>query len=150
MVYNLPFPLSCESKNPFVGMSSASLSVNQMGVKGWHWSCWPFTYRSVYHEFSLRVEFVSLFSLIAVNFPGGRFGNLFDDDPKQWRMYADFIGSAGRYCLLYPTSVIWISNFGCYEKTMLNLCSIFDLTTQLYPAYFLPLASLGNLAKVNN
>ncbi|KAL2902187.1 Protein root UVB sensitive 5 [Bienertia sinuspersici] len=27
---------------------------------------------------------------------GGRFGNLFDDDPKQWRMYADFIGSAGR------------------------------------------------------
>lgn len=35
-------------------------------------------------------------------------------------MYADFIGSAG---------------------------SIFDLTTQLYPAYFLPLASLGNLSK---
>ncbi|CAH1433000.1 unnamed protein product [Lactuca virosa] len=53
-------------------------------------------------------------------FIGGRFGNLFDDDPKQWRMYADFIGSAG---------------------------SIFDLTTPLYPAYFLPLASLGNLAK---
>ncbi|CAN1303703.1 Protein root UVB sensitive 5 [Linum perenne] len=51
---------------------------------------------------------------------GGRFGNLFDDDPKQWRMYADFIGSAG---------------------------SIFDLTTQLYPGYFLPLASLGNLTK---
>ncbi|CAB4284734.1 unnamed protein product [Prunus armeniaca] len=53
-------------------------------------------------------------------FIGGRFGNLFDDDPKQWRLYADFIGSAG---------------------------SIFDLTTPLYPAYFLPLASLGNLAK---
>ncbi|KAH6769252.1 root UVB sensitive protein of unknown function [Perilla frutescens var. frutescens] len=53
-------------------------------------------------------------------FIGGRFGNLFDDDPKQWRLYADFIGSAG---------------------------SIFDLSTQLYPAYFLPLASLGNLAK---
>ncbi|XVE97080.1 hypothetical protein REPUB_Repub02eG0279800 [Reevesia pubescens] len=53
-------------------------------------------------------------------FVGGRFGNLFDDDPKQWRMYADFIGSAG---------------------------SIFDLTTQVYPAYFLPLASLGNLAQ---
>nr|POE58513.1 protein root uvb sensitive 5 [Quercus suber] len=35
-------------------------------------------------------------------------------------MYADFIGSAG---------------------------SIFDLSTALYPAYFLPLASLGNLAK---
>lgn len=30
-------------------------------------------------------------------FPGGRFGSLFDDDPKQWRMYADFIGSAGRF-----------------------------------------------------
>ncbi|XP_042491546.1 protein root UVB sensitive 5 isoform X2 [Macadamia integrifolia] len=53
-------------------------------------------------------------------FIGGRFGNIFDDDPKQWRMYADFIGSAG---------------------------SIFDLSTQLYPAYFLPLASFGNLAK---
>ncbi|KAG8647746.1 protein root UVB sensitive 5 isoform X2 [Manihot esculenta] len=53
-------------------------------------------------------------------FIGGRFGNLFDDDPKQWRMYADFIGSAG---------------------------SIFDLITQVYPAYFLPLASLGNLTK---
>ncbi|KDP24458.1 hypothetical protein JCGZ_25022 [Jatropha curcas] len=53
-------------------------------------------------------------------FIGGRFGNLFDDDPKQWRMYADFIGSAG---------------------------SIFDLTTQVYPGYFLPLASLGNLTK---
>ncbi|KAJ6993019.1 Mitochondrial carrier protein [Populus alba x Populus x berolinensis] len=53
-------------------------------------------------------------------FIGGRFGDLFDDDPKQWRMYADFIGSAG---------------------------SIFDLTTQVYPAYFLPLASLGNLTK---
>ncbi|XP_015580223.1 protein root UVB sensitive 5 isoform X5 [Ricinus communis] len=53
-------------------------------------------------------------------FIGGRFGSLFDDDPKQWRMYADFIGSAG---------------------------SIFDLITQVYPAYFLPLASLGNLTK---
>ncbi|KAF9599137.1 hypothetical protein IFM89_035416 [Coptis chinensis] len=53
-------------------------------------------------------------------FIGGRFGNLFDDDPKQWRMYADFIGSVG---------------------------SIFDLSTPLYPAYFLPLAALGNLAK---
>ncbi|XP_022966620.1 protein root UVB sensitive 5 isoform X1 [Cucurbita maxima] len=53
-------------------------------------------------------------------FIGGRFGNLFDDDPKQWRMYADFIGSGG---------------------------SIFDLATPLYPSYFLPLASLGNLTK---
>ncbi|KAG0494281.1 hypothetical protein HPP92_005275 [Vanilla planifolia] len=53
-------------------------------------------------------------------FIGGRFGNLFDDDPRQWRMYADVIGSAG---------------------------SIFELSTQLYPAYFLPLASLGNLMK---
>ncbi|KAL9255996.1 root UVB sensitive 5-like protein [Drosera capensis] len=51
---------------------------------------------------------------------GGRCGSLFDDDPKQWRMYADLIGSAG---------------------------SIFDLSTQLYPEYFLLLASLGNLAK---
>ncbi|PQQ06925.1 protein root UVB sensitive 5 [Prunus yedoensis var. nudiflora] len=42
-------------------------------------------------------------------FIGGRFGNVFDDDPKQWRLYADFIGSAG---------------------------SIFDLTTPLYPCLF--------------
>ncbi|XP_071694174.1 protein root UVB sensitive 5-like [Rutidosis leptorrhynchoides] len=28
-----------------------------------------------------------------------------------------------------------------------NLLCIFDLCTPLYPAYFLPLASLGNLAK---
>ncbi|CAL4977725.1 unnamed protein product [Urochloa decumbens] len=54
-------------------------------------------------------------------FIGGRFGTLFDDDPKKWRMYADFIGSAG---------------------------SIFELATPLYPGYFLPLASLGNLAKI--
>ncbi|KAH9305186.1 hypothetical protein KI387_009590, partial [Taxus chinensis] len=51
---------------------------------------------------------------------GGRFGGRFDDDPKQWRMYADFVGSAG---------------------------SIFELATPLVPGYFLPLASLGNLAK---
>ncbi|KAK8950979.1 hypothetical protein KSP39_PZI003530 [Platanthera zijinensis] len=53
-------------------------------------------------------------------FIGGRYGNLFDDDPRQWRMYADIIGSAG---------------------------SMFELSTQWYPAYFLPLASLGNLTK---
>ncbi|KAM3325805.1 protein root UVB sensitive 5 isoform X1 [Capsicum chacoense] len=70
---------------------------HQMGFKGWHWCPW-----TLFH------------------WSGGRFGNLFDDDPKQWRMYADFVGSAG---------------------------SIFDLCTPLYPSYFLPLASLGNLAK---
>lgn len=37
-----------------------------------------------------------VFSLLSLLFSGGRFGSLFDDDPKQWRMYADFIGSAGR------------------------------------------------------
>lgn len=51
---------------------------------------------------------------------GGRFGKLFDDDPKQWRMYADFIGSAA---------------------------SIFELSTQPLPDYFLLLASLGNFIK---
>ncbi|XP_068644940.1 protein root UVB sensitive 5 [Aristolochia californica] len=68
------------------------------------------------------IRWVSKDGLGAVGrlFIGGRFGNLFDDDPKLWRLYADFIGSAG---------------------------SIFELTTPLYPAYFLPLASLGNLAK---
>ncbi|XP_077221860.1 root UVB sensitive protein (Protein of unknown function, DUF647) isoform X2 [Tasmannia lanceolata] len=68
------------------------------------------------------IRWVSKDGLGAVGrlFIGGRFGNLFDDDPKQWRMYADFIGSAG---------------------------SIFELITPLYPAYFLPLASLGNFAK---
>ncbi|XP_055812679.1 protein root UVB sensitive 5 isoform X2 [Solanum dulcamara] len=70
---------------------------HQMGFKGWNWCPW-----TLFH------------------WSGGRFGNIFDYDPKQWRMYADFIGSAG---------------------------SIFDLCTPLYPSYFLPLASLGNLAK---
>jgi hypothetical protein len=31
---------------------------------------------------------------------GGRFGALFDDDPKKWRMYADIIGSAGRLAII--------------------------------------------------
>ncbi|KGN54642.2 protein root UVB sensitive 5 isoform X1 [Cucumis sativus] len=71
---------------------------------------------------AVAIRWVSKDGIGAVGrlFIGGRFGNLFDDDPKQWRMYADFIGSAG---------------------------SIFDLATPLYPSYFLPLASLGNLTK---
>ncbi|XP_048236292.1 protein root UVB sensitive 5 isoform X3 [Ricinus communis] len=71
---------------------------------------------------SYNIKWVSKDGIGALGrlFIGGRFGSLFDDDPKQWRMYADFIGSAG---------------------------SIFDLITQVYPAYFLPLASLGNLTK---
>eukprot|EP01018_Ginkgo_biloba_P033317 Gb_18644 [translate_table: standard] len=60
------------------------------------------------------------FGAVGRLFIGGRFGGLFDDDPKQWRMYADFVGSAG---------------------------SIFELVTPLVPGYFLPLASLGNLTK---
>ncbi|KAG6547114.1 hypothetical protein Mapa_011365 [Marchantia paleacea] len=51
---------------------------------------------------------------------GGRFGSIFDEDPKQWRMYADLIGSAG---------------------------SIFELLTPLAPDQFLLLASLGHLTK---
>ncbi|XP_028552573.1 protein root UVB sensitive 5 isoform X2 [Dendrobium catenatum] len=68
------------------------------------------------------IQWVSKDGLGAIGrlFIGGRYGYLFDDDPRQWRMYADIIGSAG---------------------------SVFELTTQLYPAYFLPLASLGNLMK---
>ncbi|BBN16599.1 hypothetical protein MPTK1_7g07710 [Marchantia polymorpha subsp. ruderalis] len=51
---------------------------------------------------------------------GGRFGSIFDEDPKQWRMYADLIGSAG---------------------------SVFELLTPLAPDQFLLLASLGHLTK---
>ncbi|KAJ7544417.1 hypothetical protein O6H91_09G078500 [Diphasiastrum complanatum] len=53
-------------------------------------------------------------------FIGGQFGSLFDEDPKQWRMYADLIGSGG---------------------------GIFELATPLAPDHFLILASLGNLTK---
>eukprot|EP00249_Psilotum_nudum_P017658 c26428_g1_i5 orf=658-1965(-) len=53
-------------------------------------------------------------------FVGWQFGRVFDDDPKQWRMYADFIGS---------------------------FASIFELATVLEPGLFLPLASLGHLTK---
>ncbi|XP_020582720.1 protein root UVB sensitive 5-like [Phalaenopsis equestris] len=68
------------------------------------------------------IQWVSKDGLGAIGrlFIGGRYGYLFDDDPKQWRMYADIIGSAG---------------------------SVFEISTQLYPAYFLPLASFGNLMK---
>ncbi|GJP47870.1 hypothetical protein CLOM_g7046, partial [Closterium sp. NIES-68] len=51
---------------------------------------------------------------------GGRFGAIFDEDPKQWRFVADLIGSAG---------------------------AIFELATPLAPNHFLLLASLGNLTK---
>lgn len=53
-------------------------------------------------------------------FIGGRYGGLFDDDPKQWRLYAELIGSFG---------------------------SVFELATPILPHLFLPLASLGNLTK---
>ncbi|CAI5529394.1 unnamed protein product [Closterium sp. Naga37s-1] len=51
---------------------------------------------------------------------GGRFGSIFDEDPKQWRFVADLIGSSG---------------------------AIFELATPLAPTHFLLLASLGNLTK---
>ena len=51
---------------------------------------------------------------------GGRFGSIFDEDPKQWRMLADAVGSAG---------------------------ALFELATPLAPSHFLLLASLGNLTK---
>ncbi|CAM6091018.1 unnamed protein product [Calypogeia fissa] len=51
---------------------------------------------------------------------GGRFGSIFDEDPKQWRLYADIIGSAG---------------------------GIFELCTPLAPDQFLLLGSLGYLLK---
>lgn len=55
-------------------------------------------------------------------FSGGRFGKIFDDDPKLWRMYADFIGSAGRSgiqllqkpCLLGHNSIL-SSDFSCAQ-----------------------------------
>lgn len=53
-------------------------------------------------------------------FVGGRFGSLFDEDPRQWRMYADVLGSVG---------------------------SLFELATPLAPGSFLLLASLGNVTK---
>eukprot|EP00271_Cylindrocystis_brebissonii_P003424 TRINITY_DN14387_c0_g1_i1.p1 TRINITY_DN14387_c0_g1~~TRINITY_DN14387_c0_g1_i1.p1 ORF type:complete len:529 (+),score=63.69 TRINITY_DN14387_c0_g1_i1:423-2009(+) len=49
---------------------------------------------------------------------GGRFGSLFDGDPKQWRMYADLIGSFGM---------------------------MFEVATALKPRYFMLLATIGNL-----
>ncbi|KAI3474203.1 hypothetical protein Pfo_028991 [Paulownia fortunei] len=78
---------------------------------------------------------------------GGRFGNLFDDDPKQWRLYADFIGSTGRFdSYVLEGKLVFVIGVFC-DENIIFCCSIFDLSTQLYPAYFLQLASLGNLAK---
>lgn len=83
--------------------------------------------------------------IILYKISGGRFGTLFDDDPKQWRLYADFIGSTGRF-----DSDVLVEHSCCIcDGFIVFYCSIFDLSTQLYPAYFLPLASVGNLAKVS-
>ncbi|KAL0347428.1 UNVERIFIED_CONTAM: putative envelope ADP,ATP carrier protein, chloroplastic [Sesamum calycinum] len=80
-------------------------------------------------------------------FIGGRFGNLFDDDPKQWRCMQTSLaaqeGFASHVLKGQYMFVIWC----ILLKNIIFCCSIFDLSTQLYPAYFLPLASLGNLAK---
>eukprot|EP00898_Chlorokybus_atmophyticus_P006550 jgi/Chlat1/6897/Chrsp52S06582 len=53
-------------------------------------------------------------------FVGGRFGSSFDEDPKRWRMYAEFIAFFG---------------------------NVLELATPLAPTKFLLLASTGNLAK---
>ncbi|KAH7430532.1 hypothetical protein KP509_08G002900 [Ceratopteris richardii] len=53
-------------------------------------------------------------------FIGGRFGRVFDDDPKQWRMYAEIVGSFG---------------------------GVFELITPVKPEFFLPLAALGRFTK---
>lgn len=53
-------------------------------------------------------------SLVIIALPlGGRFGNLFDDDPKQWRMYADFIGSAGRF--VFTLEFLSYTRIGRYD-----------------------------------
>ncbi|KAH8951261.1 hypothetical protein BDL97_09G018000 [Sphagnum fallax] len=51
-------------------------------------------------------------------FIGGRFGSLFDEDPKQWGIYGDILASFG---------------------------SVLDLLTPVFPQRFLVLASLGYL-----
>lgn len=68
------------------------------------------------------------FNSLLLVFPGGRFGNLFDDDPKQWRMYADFIGSAGRseHALLFS-----------YGNMQMNYSSKETLTPPVSHAAFL-------------
>lgn len=54
---------------------------------------------------------------------GGRFGNLFDNDPKQWRLYADFIGSTGRFesYNLNRIHVFSVVGVCCDEKVMFLL-----------------------------
>ncbi|CAK9878026.1 unnamed protein product [Sphagnum jensenii] len=51
-------------------------------------------------------------------FIGGRFGRVFDEDPKQWRIYGDLVASTG---------------------------NVLELLTPLFPGNFLLLASLGYL-----
>ncbi|XP_024531511.1 protein root UVB sensitive 5 [Selaginella moellendorffii] len=71
---------------------------------------------------SAAIKWVTKDGLGAVGrlFIGGRFGGVFDEDPKQWRLYAEVIGSFG---------------------------GLFELATPLAPDYFLLLASLGHLTK---
>ena len=44
-----------------------------------------------------------IFPLNVLLVVGARFGRVFDDDPKQWRMYAELIGSFGRLAALYES-----------------------------------------------
>lgn len=84
----------------FISETELTFIYLQMGFQGWHWCHWALIDRSA--PLSIKTpqgDRMSLWQIVPVTtfiFSGGRFGNLFDDDPKQWRMYADFIGSAGR------------------------------------------------------
>lgn len=133
-------------------LSIFHLSYLQMGDKGWHWSCWAIVYRPASspttHSVKMLLSYLLTWWFYLIS--GGRFGNLFDNDPKQWRLYADFIGSFGR--LSFSAFFKEVCACDClalwYQCYAIFCCSIFDLSTQLYPAFFLPLASVGNLAKV--
>ena len=70
-----------------------------MGIEGWHRSLWA---SSHWYDYYILPSFQNVLSkkTYGWQYLGGRFGTLFDDDPKKWRMYADFIGSAGRLTLI--------------------------------------------------
>jgi len=54
---------------------------------------------------------------------GGRFGRVFDEDPKQWRIYGDLVASTGKWALLFLRDLILPLSFSVLGKAW-DCCSI--------------------------
>ena len=123
-----------------------------MGLKGWHWSCWTLIHWYGNHEVSWRKQKMKLlFSWLLLLFQVGDLEAFLMMIPSNGECMRTSLAVLEGLCSMpcFPIGNMQIKS-GSRETSYTSdiSCSIFDLTTQLYPAYFLPLASLGNLTKV--